>query len=121
MFSASLELSVFAVADLLSGAHSPVREELSTSAELHQMNRRSAGILSPGLGSQAARQAEPQVCVCVCNFVRSVVVVVVVYCLSLMAILLVCCFAVLAERGDVGRLREQAAVVARFAGEDRVL
>ncbi len=49
MFSASLELSVFAVADLLSGAHSPVREELSTVAELHQMKRRSAGILSPDL------------------------------------------------------------------------
>lgn len=59
MFSASLELSVLAVGSLLSGAHSPVREELSTIAELHQMKRRSAGILSPGLpreGGSAGRR-----------------------------------------------------------------
>lgn len=52
MFSASLELSVLAVGDLLSGAHSPVRDELSTIAELHQIKRRSAGILSPDLRRQ---------------------------------------------------------------------
>ena len=49
MFSASRGLSFLAVAFLVRGKASPVREELSTLAELHQMKRISAGILSPDL------------------------------------------------------------------------
>lgn len=49
MFSASFELSVRASALLVSGVDSPVSDELSTLTELHQMNRTSAGILSPDL------------------------------------------------------------------------
>lgn len=56
MFSASRELSVRAWAARLSGAHSPVSDELSTFAELHQMKRTSAGILSPDLVEQRGRE-----------------------------------------------------------------
>lgn len=55
MFSASLELSVLAVEDRFRGALSPVRDELSTMAELHQMKRTSAGILSPALARRVGR------------------------------------------------------------------